>query len=497
MGEIVKRVVYIKGDFQGKYWGELEDISPTQPIKKYSINIYEGTITNGSHCTSEEYDSVASTAEFDFTRLKDISIYFSGIEIPFQEDLVGTFITGSHFKNVMVQGKTSNGEISGKIYAALPYEVEVDESDTSTNQFDQISKSGKSNRPNKRVLKRHKKKINSVWGYTWFDVAALLVYTYLTLAGIGIAITGGYRVVIIAIIGLVLWKLIIKYGDQLAKVANKVMNIVTFGFVMVVLFGIYLNTKNGGARIVYEENKDVPEEVTRIVPDTVLGSQDSIIQHIRVWKDFNRKTYTGIVEILQSDFQNSHYSQKQLSPFLYSGKGNLYKELVRLDQNKLERVYKMMDSIQTSRPFGYEEFAETLVTFVQDIPYVLILEEDCEKASKEDRHIQEILESGVSCLGNVFFGVQSPAAFMGDLKGDCDTRTVFLYALLKKFNYDVVIMNSNVHRHSILGVNISASGNYKLHNGKKYYTWETTSKGWQIGVMPAEKRNMNDWYVAV
>ena len=73
----------------------------------------------------------------------------------------------------------------------------------------------------------------------------------------------------------------------------------------------------------------------------------------------------------------------------------------------------------------------------------------------------------------------------------------FFIQSLKKFGYDVIILNSDVYGHSILGLNILSSGRYKSYLGKRYYTWETTSEGWMLGDLPPDVSNMSNWYVAL
>ncbi len=50
-------------------------------------------------------------------------------------------------------------------------------------------------------------------------------------------------------------------------------------------------------------------------------------------------------------------------------------------------------------------------------------------------------------------GVYAPVEFVSNLRADCDTRTVMIYTLLSRFNYDVAILNSEKYRHSVLGLN--------------------------------------------
>ena len=111
---------------------------------------------------------------------------------------------------------------------------------------------------------------------------------------------------------------------------------------------------------------------------------------------------------------------------------------------------------------------------------------------------RKIVDSGFKCYSNIKYGLFTPLESTGKFVGDCDTRTVMLYALLKKFNYDVVILNSQSYEHSIIGIHLPAYGNnYKIINNKKYYVWETTGPGWEMGVIPPDNSNISKWYYII
>jgi|GEM_PF-4948495 len=99
------------------------------------------------------------------------------------------------------------------------------------------------------------------------------------------------------------------------------------------------------------------------------------------------------------------------------------------------------------------------------------------------------------------FGVFSPLEVAYHHMADCDSRTLFLFAVLRSIGYDVVILNSDVEGHSILGVNLqnlaSFFGNAGLvdkKSNKKYLVWETTSE-MDPGFYP--QFNVDDWYIAL
>jgi hypothetical protein len=86
---------------------------------------------------------------------------------------------------------------------------------------------------------------------------------------------------------------------------------------------------------------------------------------------------------------------------------------------------------------------------------------------------------------------------VSSLKGDCDTRTVLLFTLLSRFNYDIAILNSVDYQHSVLGINIPSTGKFKSYRFKKYYFIETTAKGCPIGYLHKDFSDINKWDFAL
>ena len=61
----------------------------------------------------------------------------------------------------------------------------------------------------------------------------------------------------------------------------------------------------------------------------------------------------------------------------------------------------------------------------------------------------------------------------------------------------MVILNSDLYAHSMIGINLPMYGKYKMISGKKYYFWETTSKGFTAGVLPPDNWNISKWFLAL
>ena len=114
--------------------------------------------------------------------------------------------------------------------------------------------------------------------------------------------------------------------------------------------------------------------------------------------------------------------------------------------------------------------------------------------------VQEMIDYGYQCDSYVAFGYYAPVEFIGNWKGDCDTRSVFLFTVLKHYGYDVVILNSELYQHSILGINLVPESTtiplYKKHNYTKYYAWEATGP-LSLGLLNPECNNMREWDVVL
>ncbi|WOK08954.1 hypothetical protein RT717_09940 [Imperialibacter roseus] len=167
--------------------------------------------------------------------------------------------------------------------------------------------------------------------------------------------------------------------------------------------------------------------------------------------------------------------------------GSVYRQLV--EEND-EWVSFMADSLlQTALLDSLDaaSLAELTVSFVQDIPYHFISSGDCSEADAT-KH---------PCVALAKFGILSPYEFLHTLSGDCDTRAVLLFSLLRKLNFDPMIVVSYEYRHAMLALNIPSSGDHITLGRKNYYFWETTAKGWPVGMLPPDMQNIDYWEIAL
>lgn len=243
-------------------------------------------------------------------------------------------------------------------------------------------------------------------------------------------------------------------------------------------------------------NKAEGVELTKLFID---NDSVAVFSSHRVWQDNFGNDYQASLAVREADYyrlrgQIEAYRLDDQSDFW----GGLYDFVETNDRPSLDLVMATFEEIHKSKALNQMQFAEMVVSCVQDIPYSLVFQAQCEAPDRYERSIRNILESCPDCcIGNIPFGLQNPVSFLANLKGDCDTRTVLIFSILRHFNYDVAILNSDYYRHSIIGLNLPAAGLHKMHFGKKYMTWETTAKYFRIGELPSNFDNVNYWNVVL
>mgnify|MGYP001163684599 CR=1 FL=1 len=215
--------------------------------------------------------------------------------------------------------------------------------------------------------------------------------------------------------------------------------------------------------------QNIDKSKSKITLNNERGANTSYYSWKSNWRDYDYNFYSGTTKVRESDVLSSTFYKSIISPSTW---GDLYYKVHKYDKSKLDLVYPMLDRIWNNNNFTRREFADVVVSFVQNIPYKLLTQ------------------------NMTLYGLYTPLEFMANMNGDCDTRTVFLYTVLKRYNYDVVILDSEHYLHSMIGLNIPSSGRYKYHQGKRYYTWETTNTGWRLGLLPPNSSNINYWQVA-
>jgi hypothetical protein len=177
---------------------------------------------------------------------------------------------------------------------------------------------------------------------------------------------------------------------------------------------------------------------------------------------------------------------------------DLYHDLYSGDSNKLDSLVDYFRYQRQIKNLDPSATAEMVITFVQEIPYVLIHDGSCKDVCAEGGFMAEYHAQGKPCVPNVVAGVYSPYEFIHTLDGDCDTRSLLAYSILDKLGFGASIWVSREYGHSILGVAVpSNSANYKSIKGVRYFAVELTAKGFRLGMIAPEHTEMNNWNVVL
>ena len=319
-------------------------------------------------------------------------------------------------------------------------------------------------------------------GCLWFFVLVLLsVFSFLIIKLIfnfssilsGIIAVGGSLLFLKLVLGNQSFKSLIRSGI----VVSIILFVLQFGarFLMNILIG--------------ERDEVLFSKEEKINKTTKIEDKDTIIlfTSTRIWKDNYGNNFKGDLSVRESDYLRlKNHINNFKSPANGYFWGNLYDYIDRTNTPSLDLVLEAFKEINQENKLNQMEFAEMVVSCIQDIPYSFVFQNEC-PTENFDETTRTILENcSECCIGNIKYGIQNPVSFLKNLKGDCDTRTVLIYSILKHFNYDVAIANSEFYRHSIIGINLPASGSFKNHNGKKYFLWETTENilNWENYPLP-------------
>ena len=277
---------------------------------------------------------------------------------------------------------------------------------------------------------------------------------------------------------------------------------------IILFFGFYIPLFNNdnlkpkkSEKIVETEKPEKREVKPKKVKEKVKIDPPKIsyISHSLDWDDNYQNHYTGNFKVREDYFELSRKQRNLIRPigenfsaqFTY-----IYQKILSQNKGYLDLTVGAYREIGRKNRLNDKMFADMIVTSVQSIPYTLVHEYTHSRANTIYKgFIEEYHKTGGPCLPEIKFGLQTPTEFMANLKGDCDTKTIFLYYILSKLGYSVAVLGSEHYSHAILGISGNYSGQHKKYEGLNYYAWETTSTGFVPGVLSPDCSNMRYWNV--
>jgi len=505
---------FLKGKFRGKYYGVLDPYASDLVHENFfSIEILEAEIiieaenirkwTEGGEF--EEYLFVEQFSSKLPASTSFIINYRNGEKRSFSLDLKNPKLVNIRLFDPLYEKNKVFGTIEGDIcgyvlrIGQIPVDVPIDPKPVLD---DKISDAGvnlqEENTGEKVENGARRLGYNDIEHISfWNTVGELFQYVLLFLFALPLIFWGWPILLFIVVI--LLLQLLGSIIQPVIRYAGRAF--ISFLWIFFLFFGFYAVlayfSKDPIMAFTPKKSENIPIETTDYKPIEEANTRDSIIRHFRVWKDYAGTEFKGYLTLKLSDWKLSEINHQNIPNNVES----LYdfnlvlQQLISNDSNRLSGVYALFDSLRLNNKLTEKPFAEAIVSCIQDIPYTLILDRACDPWLYDDQFINDYLSSGGACHPNIKYGIFSPVEFVATLDGDCDTRALLLYTILSHYRYDVVMLSSNVYRHSIIAINLPYLGISKVVNSKRYVLWETTQSRIPPGIFPDKMTNMNYWFV--
>jgi hypothetical protein len=539
--QIFERRTYLKGKFKGKFVGHLDFLnSDIHRDSYYDIEVLSGEIRtkkskqNIRHWEKGEPPKFQPIDKF-LTKLPEVISLFvedkngnvKNYQINLNDPKLSNFkLTNQVHDEEKVLGDIE-GEISGfikhydevevevliedefvniedsKIISEAPIIIKSDLKDIKTKKPTGSSTSRGAYQRKKyfnadgseysgRWVKDTKKRKYSFWNIVYITLQ-ILIFLFVVLP----ILVAGWQAFLPIIIFIGFMFIISYFADIIIVLFRWFFRLAGIALVIFLVSGLFNEISNGlktSKRTT--ASKDDSSEVKTEVKNEIDG--ETIISNHRVWNDYNNKEYSGDLKVKLSDYNymtNVRNNQITLNGNGSSQYNQLVTQIHELDRNHLNMIYSFFDSLRVENELNSMQFAEVIVSCIQDIPYTLLLSGECNPAYYNDEFIVEYLESNGSCQENIQYGLLTPTEFVGSLYGDCDTRSLLVFTILNHYKYDVAMLGSELYRHSILGINLPYNGLSKTIKDKQYVVWELTQKGIPPGVLSPQVSDMRFWNV--
>lgn len=240
------------------------------------------------------------------------------------------------------------------------------------------------------------------------------------------------------------------------------------------------------------------------LPSPKPGKIDSLYEHYMTWTDFEPRDYEGLYPTTLLEYRQSNNFHQALRSMEVPGGEDAYWRseyglLVRNDRKKLDSLTEVFKTRKQENRLSPVQAAEMVVSYIQQIPYVLVHDNSCEAAIAQGNDFMRSYHlEGRPCLADIQAGVQSPYEFAHDLKGDCDTRSLFAFHILSAMEIPCSVWVSGVYGHSVIGIGLPAGGrNFKNVNGTRHFGTELTNTGFRLGMLAPDQTDMDNWKVAL
>lgn len=529
--------IYIKGEISIKYWSELEQERNLFVLQEifYRLNPVsaEAVILKSdihfSHPPKEFSKTYSSTELFKSGIPQPVKCEVRDGQQPgnFDLTLMDIRIVDPVLTHITKHENQSLGTLSGTFYAYVLKIVEEEKTEMVTEFFGETGRTEHKTENGEQYYRReYYHSDGSVFWAPWEHIiqpkpANRRGTTSARNVGIvsndGCAILGWIPLIVIGIIawpqffaGIIVLGLLFFLLSLSANFIAKVAPFLLLMLIAVVVFAGLRSAKENKKAVrrtsypTYDTLRTTRTPVSNDLDSSNTAINDTLISHYISWKDYDSNSYSIQLQVSVNDLKKSAVDHQnfQLTGF-ESTLAPVYSFLGANDKTRLKWVFNAFDSIREADSLDELAFANMVVSCIQSVPYYLVVDKSCNAGSYEDEFIYNYLKQcdRECCIGNERFGLRSPVEFVSDLKGDCDTRALLIYCILKHFDFEVALLASEYYRHAVVAVAFDderdVSGLSMDVNNRNYYLWETTNKGFKPGEVPPDVQDISRWDIVL
>lgn len=203
------------------------------------------------------------------------------------------------------------------------------------------------------------------------------------------------------------------------------------------------------------------------------------------WDDFENKNHSIQFSFLKKDLEKAYRFRINYDK-LFFNPSQLYSDFVSVSESVIDSMTNALKLDIEKNKFREDiQVLNYVVSAIQYPNYTKIthLEEcPCNDMGRDWVNDCAPRKDGRGCCNNVVpFAVYTPTEFIYYKTGDCDTKSLIAYAILKKMGYDaaIIVGDTKGGPHAMLAlanVRPIVYSKYVKQNSKIYFPWEVTSR---------------------
>jgi hypothetical protein len=219
--------------------------------------------------------------------------------------------------------------------------------------------------------------------------------------------------------------------------------------------------------------------------DTLNRDQDSAnkqLEHFHWrWRDYDGNRCELKFSIPEHEFTKAERYRNNYNSYLFD-QAQLYQDFIEISEIPLKIISEAFTKEMNRRRLQGIDRLNFVVSAIQTPPYTYVKLGDCENATR-------CAPDG--CCGHIRpYAVYTPTEYIFQETGDCDTKSLICYAILKSHGINAALIcgDTDGGLHAMLGVAeyhpVIPSRSIR-ENGVLYHPWETTNfdHSFQLGNM--------------